>query len=674
MPTKPSPAVPVLAKLALISVLFISVSAVAIVSATASTPSTERTSGTPAVLPVKTLSLPLASQLGTRGRRVVGLMVGSSPVVPKQSRGGAQGPSPVHRVVGPTGADRYADFSTNWAGQIMSGSLYSGASGTWTVPAVTASITAEYSATWIGIDGTSSSSLIQTGTTQESIGGVTQYFPWLELLPDSSLEIDAPVSPGDRMQAAITETSPDVWAIDLEDISANWIYTGSFNYSTPGLSAEWIEEAPTIGGSQSVLAAFDQISFTGMAVTSETPGSQLTPCLMVNPAGTAIIAFPGAYDSATESFTDFAGSPPPVVTSVTPAQGTETGGTQITISGAFLIGIGSVDFGSSGANFQSTGIGSVTATTPAHGSGVVDITLTTPGGRSAVTDLDHFTYTTPSPVPPSTPINTPTTSSSHGYWLVGGDGGIFTFGSAQFYGSAGDLQLQRPVVGVTPTAEHSGYWLVGSDGGTFAFGSAGFFGSIPGLGIEPAGTSGSVQVLSAPIVGIVPSNDGRGYFMVGSDGGVFAFGDAQFEGSCPSIGGCSGAAVAVMPDASGDGYWLVTATGNIYTFGDAGYYGAPGASAGAITSAVRTPDGSGYWILAANGGVFAYGDASYLGTPPPGAAGGSDPATSIFSTADGGGYWVSAADGSVYQFGDAPDDGSMSGHPLNAPVIAAVGW
>lgn len=68
---------------------------------------------------------------------------------------------------------------------------------------------------------------------------------------------------------------------------------------------------------------------------------------------------------------------------------------------------------------------------------------------------------------------------------------------------------------------------------------------------------------------MVPSVDGGGYFMVASDGGVFTFGDAKFEGSCPSIDGCSGAAVAVMPDASGDGYWLVTATGHLYAFGDA---------------------------------------------------------------------------------------------------------
>jgi hypothetical protein len=256
---------------------------------------------------------------------------------------------------------------------------------------------------------------------------------------------------------------------------------------------------------------------------------------------------------------------------------------------------------------------------------------------------------------------------------VGGDGGIFTFGSAQFYGSTGSLHLQRPVVGITPTTDRGGYWLVASDGGIFAFGDSGFYGSIPGLGIAPAGTPGTTKRLNAPIVGMVPSADGGGYFMVGSDGGVFAFGDAKFEGSCPGIGGCAGAAVAVMPDASGNGYWLVTSTGDIYTFGDATYYGAPGPQSVPVTSAVRTPDGKGYWILFSNGAVSGYGDASNLGGPL-GAVGGANLASAIFTTSDGGGYWVASANGAVYPYGDAPNDGSMAGQHLNAPIIAGTGW
>ena len=36
------------------------------------------------------------------------------------------------------------------------------------------------------------------------------------------------------------------------------------------------------------------------------------------------------------------------------------------------------------------------------------------------------------------------------------------------------------------------------------------------------------------IVAMVPTADGKGYWMIGSDGGVFAFGDAGFVGSSPA--------------------------------------------------------------------------------------------------------------------------------------------
>jgi hypothetical protein len=38
------------------------------------------------------------------------------------------------------------------------------------------------------------------------------------------------------------------------------------------------------------------------------------------------------------------------------------------------------------------------------------------------------------------------------------------------------------------------------------------------------------------VVGVVATQDNQGYWMVGSDGGVFAFGDAGFVGSVPSLG------------------------------------------------------------------------------------------------------------------------------------------
>jgi hypothetical protein len=102
-----------------------------------------------------------------------------------------------------------------------------------------------------------------------------------------------------------------------------------------------------------------------------------------------------------------------------------------------------------------------------------------------------------------------------GYWLVASDGGVFTFGTARFWGSAGAIALNKPVVGMAATPDGGGYWLVASDGGVFTYGDALFHGS-----------TGAIK-LNAPIVGMAATPDGGGYWLVASDGGVFTFGDAK---------------------------------------------------------------------------------------------------------------------------------------------------
>ncbi len=75
--------------------------------------------------------------------------------------------------------------------------------------------------------------------------------------------------------------------------------------------------------------------------------------------------------------------------------------------------------------------------------------------------------------------------------------------------------------GPAPTAASTaqGYMEVAADGGVFAFGAAQFHGSMGG------------QHLDAPVVGLATTPTGQGYFEVAADGGVFAFGAAQFHGS-----------------------------------------------------------------------------------------------------------------------------------------------
>jgi hypothetical protein len=193
------------------------------------------------------------------------------------------------------------------------------------------------------------------------------------------------------------------------------------------------------------------------------------------------------------------------------------------------------------------------------------------------------------------------TSDGNGYWLVASDGGVFCYGDAAFYGSTGSKTLNKPIVALVPTIDGKGYWLVASDGGVFAFGDASYHGSTASL------------KLNAPVVGMVRTFDGKGYWLVGADGGVFAFGDATFQGSLAGHPPAS-PVIGVAPSGDNHGYWLVTAKGVVYPIGDAVNHGSGPTSAFPIVGVEGSADGNGYWLVASNGGVFCYGDAQFDGT------------------------------------------------------------
>ena len=90
-------------------------------------------------------------------------------------------------------------------------------------------------------------------------------------------------------------------------------------------------------------------------------------------------------------------------------------------------------------------------------------------------------------------------------------GRVIACGDAKFYGDAHAKHLNGPIVGSVATSDGKGYYLVGSDGGIFTYGDAVFHGSMGN------------RRLNKPVNGLVPTKDGRGYWLVASDGGIFAF-------------------------------------------------------------------------------------------------------------------------------------------------------
>jgi len=439
--------------------------------------------------------------------------------------------------------------SRNWAGVIDAdsdlASQFTDVSANWTVPAVQPTENPEASATWIGLDGTASSTLIQTGTAQNSSGGATGYFAWYELIPDAPVEIGG-VSPGDQMSASIRETSAfsDMWTITVLDVTAGESFTRLVSYPTPGFSAEWIEEAPTQTSNNQVqsLANFGTVNFSDTSAISTDPGAvTVNPVEMIDDQNNVIatptnitgnslsvvyVPPPQSYDLVGSDGGVFVfgggfyGSLPGLGVHVNNITGIVPTATD---TGYFLVGSdgGVFAFNAPFAN-SLPGIG-------VHVNNIVGIVPTLDDQGYFLVGSDGGVFSFNAPFENSLPginihVNDITgiaaTPDDQGYWLVGSNGNVYAFGDAAYHGNA-----PAGARGITATGDGGGYWVVGSNGAVSAFGDAGNFGDLPDLGVSVGN-----------IVGIVVTPDSQGYNLIGSDGGVFSFGDAENLGSLPGLG------------------------------------------------------------------------------------------------------------------------------------------
>ena len=243
----------------------------------------------------------------------------------------------------------------------------------------------------------------------------------------------------------------------------------------------------------------------------------------------------------------------PDVTAMDVRSGPAGGGTAVTLSGVNLGAVDEVDFGPG----QPRGLRSVSATT---------VTVTSPPSPTGGWDTTPVLVKTATDALGYDGRFDFTFTGLRGYWTVASDGGVFAFGQLGFHGSLGGVHLDKPIVGMAPTPSSQGYWLVASDGGRLRLrrrrlpripgggplstspswawpppptvGATGWW--PPTAASSPSATPASTDPWAAvhldkPIVAMAATPDGRGYWLVASDGGVFAFGDARFHGSLGAV-------------------------------------------------------------------------------------------------------------------------------------------
>ncbi|HEY1650990.1 MAG TPA: hypothetical protein VGG09_03830 [Acidimicrobiales bacterium] len=215
------------------------------------------------------------------------------------------------------------------------------------------------------------------------------------------------------------------------------------------------------------------------------------------------------------------------------------------------------------------------------------------------------------------------------------------------------------IVGMASTTDGGGYWMVGSDGRVYSYGDASNF--------YDQNSGSDYLVLNKPIVGMTATPDGHGYWLVASDGGIFAYGDAAFYGSTGGMT-LNKPIVGMAATADGKGYWLVASDGGIFAYGDAQFYGSTGSIQLNQPIVGMAADGvsGGYWLVASDGGIFSY-NAPFLGST--GSIHLNKPIVGMEAAPDGSGYRFVASDGGVFCYG-LPFAGSTGSITLNRPITA----
>jgi 5'-nucleotidase len=194
------------------------------------------------------------------------------------------------------------------------------------------------------------------------------------------------------------------------------------------------------------------------------------------------------------------------------------------------------------------------------------------------------------------------TPSGNGAWLLAPRNRVVALGDATLTAPA----LNTLTVAIVPSYNGKGYYLIGSKGEVSA-----------SAGATTIETNGPVT--NSRVIGAAATASGKGMWFVSSTGTVIGVGGAA-NGKLPK-----GNYNKVVARGSGEGFWAITTSGSVASFGDAPVIPQ---SIGRVKDATLASNGKGFYALEVDGTVTAVGD-----IPAVSAGTGSRPLVALVNTA-----------------------------------------
>ncbi|MFZ0251530.1 MAG: IPT/TIG domain-containing protein [Acidimicrobiales bacterium] len=355
-------------------------------------------------------------------------------------------------------------------------------------------------------------------------------------------------------------------------------------------------------GFTSAGAGATTVSVGGTPATNVTvnSGTQLTATVPASASAGVVdvtVSTPGGTTaiSSADHFTYF--FTPPLVSSISPNQGSPAGGQSVTITGTGFTGATGVSFGSTAASsFTVNSNTQITAVAPpGAGGSKVDVTVTGPSGTSTTSSADQFTYG-----PQVTSVSPGTGAVIGGTAVTINGGGLFDATSVQFGSSPASftilsstqLSVIAPAgtgtVNVTVTTPEGTSPITATDTFTYTYPTPSVSAVSPSSG--PVGGNQSVTISGHGLTGATAVSFG------GSAGtGVVVNSDTSLTVTTPAH-----AAGTVDVTVTTPGGVSSTSSADHYTFGPAVTSVAPGngTTAGGTSVTITGTDFSGATAVA----------------------------------------------------------------------------